>query len=186
MKKMIIAVVSALAFSCNTASEKTIPPDETKNITTKADMNMAGYTATYSTSFEMGDSKNAEAILALYKDWDNGNLDPSKSLFADSIHFYTNDGNIIHGHRDSAIASMQHYRDMFSSIKSTVHAIFPIKSVDKNENWVCIWATEVNTTKEGKTDSTRLQETWRFNKKGKIDLLYQYNANATPPDHPNR
>jgi len=49
--------------------------------------NMSGYEATYSRSFEMGDAKNAEAVLAIWKDWDNGNLNPSKGLFADSVTF---------------------------------------------------------------------------------------------------
>ena len=33
----------------------------------------------------MGDVKNAEAVLAFWKDWDNGNLEPSKEHFADSV-----------------------------------------------------------------------------------------------------
>ena len=61
-----------------------------------------------------------------------------------------------------------------------MHAIFPVKSTDKNEDWVCIWGTEVNTDKKGKTDSVHLQETWRFNKDGKIDLLYQHSRVAKP------
>lgn len=135
---------------------------------------MPGYTANYSTSFEIGDPKNAEAVLAVYKDWDNGSLEPSKNLFADSVSFFAIDGNLIAGQRNSFVAEVQNFCDMFSAIKSTVHGIFPVKSTDKNENWVCVWATEVNTNKKGKTDSVQLQETWRFNKDGKIDLLYQY------------
>lgn len=130
---------------------------------------------------KLGDPKNAEAVLALYKYWDDGNLGPSKVLFADSIEFYFSDGSEVKGSRDSAIATTQNFRNTFSAIKSTVHGIMPVKSIDKNENWVCIWATEVNTTKAGKTDSMHLQETWRFNKDGKIDLLYQYSSVAAPP-----
>ena len=180
MKKIFIAVMAASILSCNTPSEKTNSAGETKAVTSKTDPDMSGYTATYSSSFEMGDPKHSEAVLALYKAWDNGNLESSKAFFADSIHFYLSDGSVIEGLRDSTIATMQHYRDMFSAMKNTVHAVFPVKSIDKNENWVCIWATEVN-TKAGKTDSTSLQETWRFNKDGKIDLLYQYGAKPPKP-----
>lgn len=177
MKQIFIAVLAACIFACNTA-EKT-PPGETKAVpATKAEINLAGYSPTYSVSFEMGDSKHAEAVLALWKDWDSGNLEPSKMLFADSVRFYTYDGSLITGPRDSAVAGAQNYRNMFSAIKSTVHAIFPIKSTDKNEDWVCIWGTEVNTDKKGKIDSVHLQETWRFNKDGKIDLLYQHSRVA--------
>lgn len=176
----IIVVVACIIIACNNAKN---PPEETKAVnSTKAIgiSNTSGYTPTYSSSFEMGDVKNAETVLALWKDWDNGNLEPSKMNFADSMSFYTSDGSVIAGPKDSALAGAQSFRDMFSSVKTTLHAIFPIKTADKNEDWVCAWGTEVYTDKTGKTDSTHIQETWRFNKNGKIDLLYQYSRMAKP------
>ena len=180
MKQMFIVVLAAFAFACNTAEKS--PPGETNAATTtsKAGINTSGYSISYSSSFEMGDSKHSEAVLALWKDWDNGNLETSKMLFADSVSFFTSDGSVISGPRDSALAGVQNFRNMYSAIKSTVHAIFPVKSNDDNANWVCIWGTEVNTDKKGKVDSMHLQETWRFNKKGKIDLLYQHTRVAKP------
>jgi hypothetical protein len=128
----------------------------------------------------MGDPKQAEMILSLWKDWDNGDLSVSKAQFADTVHFYTGDGSTTEGPKDSAVASMQQYRNMFSSVKSTIHAIFPVKSTDKNENWVCVWGSEVHTDKAGKKDSLYLQETWRFTRDGKIDLLYQHQRPYAP------
>jgi hypothetical protein len=180
MKQIFIIAFTICIIACNNAEKTT--PEETKAVSeTKAAgiSNFSGYTPTYSSSFEIGDVKNAEAILALWKDYDNGNLDPSKGHFADSVTFHTADGSIIAGPRDSAVANVQHYRDMFSAVKSTVHAITPLKS-DKGEEWVGIWGTEVNTDKKGKTDSIHLQETWRFNKDGKIDVFYQYGRVAKP------
>ncbi len=181
MKQIFITVIAASVIACNTA-EKT-SPGETKAVTeTKpaSISNMSGYTASYSTSFELGDVKNAEAILALWKSWDEGNLSTSKQYFADTVSFYVSEGGEITGPRDSTVADAQRYRDMFSAVKSTVHAIFPIKSTDKNQEWVCVWGTEVRTDKKGKTDSIHLQETWRFNSAGKTDLIYQYARVATP------
>ena len=181
MKQILTIALAVCIIACNNA-EKT-PAGETKSDSTARATgisNTSGYTPTYSSSFEMGDAKNAETVLALWKDWDNGNLEPSKMLFADSVSFYTADGSVIAGPRDSAVANAQNYRNTFSSVKSTMHAIFPVKSTDKNEDWVCIWGTEVNTDKKGKTDSVHLQETWRFNKDGKIDLLYQHSRVAKP------
>jgi hypothetical protein len=143
--------------------------------------NMSGYTPTYSASFAMGDAGNAETVLALYKSWDNGNLEPQKNSFADSVNFYFSDGRVIGARRDSAIATMQAHRNMFSAVKNTVNAIFPAKSVDKNVNFVCIWATEYTTDKKGKKDSIDLQETWGFDKDGKVNLVYQYSKAMKPP-----
>jgi hypothetical protein len=181
MKQILIVIAATGIIACNNA-EKT-PTEETKAVSsTKASgiVNTSGYSPTYSSSFEIGDVKNAEAVLALWKDYDGGNLEPSKVHFADSVTFYTADGSVISGAKDSAVANVQHYRDMFSTVKSTVHAIFPIKSIDKDEDWVGIWGTEVSTDKKGKTDSVYLQETWRFNKEGKINLLYQHSRVAKP------
>jgi len=178
MKKMFIVAIAVSLIACNSGENKTAAFSG-KDSTAKT-INTAPYTATYSSSFEMGDSKNAETVISLWNDWDNGNLEPSKKLFADTIHFYTSDGSVIEGPRDSAVAGAQSFRNMFTAVKSTLHAVFPIKSTDKNENWVCIWGTEVNTDKNGKVDSVHLQETWRFNKDGKIDLLYQHGRVAKP------
>lgn len=181
MQKFIVAIMALTIVSCNSDDKKTAEDGKVKEeAASTAPMNMSGYTPTYSASFEMGDPKHAEMVLELWKDFDNGNLAPSKGFFADTMHLYISDGTVIEGPRDSVVASVQGWRDMFSSVKSTVHAVMPVKSKDKNENWVLIWGTEVHTEKSsGKTDSVNLQETWRF-KAGKIDLLYQHMRPAGP------
>ena len=55
-----------------------------------------------------------------------------------------------------------------------VDAVTALRSTDKNENWALVWGMETSTDMKGKVDSTNLMETWRFNKDGKVDLLYQY------------
>jgi hypothetical protein len=59
-----------------------------------------------------------------------------------------------------------------------VDAIMAVKSTEKNENWALAWGMEKNTDKKGKIDSSYIQETWRFNKAGKADLMYQYRQAA--------
>lgn len=181
MKQIFAIAIAICIIACNNAEKTT--PEETKavNETRPASIsNMSGYTPSYSASFEPGDAKNAEAILSLWKAWDEGDLGPTKQLFADSVTFYFSDGSEMKGPKDSTTASAQAYRNTFSTVKSTMHAIFPTKSTDKNQEWVCIWGTEVRTDKKGKTDSVHLQETWRFNSAGKVDLLYQYSQVAKP------
>ena len=180
MQKILIAVLSVLLFSCNAEEKK-----ETENKATTPEVSSTlPYTAIYSSKFEMGDAKNAEAILAAWKSWDDGNLQTSRKLFADTMHFYLRDGSEMHGPTDSTLAGAQLFRNTFSTVKSTVHMYMPLKSTDKNENWVCIWGTEVSTYKQGKIDSVGLQETWRFNKDGKIDLVYQFGRSLVPASTP--
>jgi hypothetical protein len=51
-------------------------------------------------------------------------------------------------------------------------------STDKKENWVLVWAKEINTSAGGKKDTVELMETWRINKDGKADMLLQYDRHA--------
>lgn len=179
MKKTFIVILAAVFISCNSNEKKEATDAMTK---TKPDstMNMSGYTPTYSASFEMGDPKQAEIVFMLWKAWENGDLTPAKTHFADSVEFYTADGSKIAGSLDSTFNTMQTYRNSFSKIGTAIHAIFPVKSTDKNENWVCVWGTEYQTDKNGKVDSIDVQETWRFNKNGKVDLMYQFMRPTTP------
>ena len=68
--------------------------------------------------------------------------------------------------------------NMKSWIADTINAVMPVYSTDKKENWVLVWATEINTDKTGKTDTVQLMETWRINKDGKADVLYQYDRHT--------
>ena len=188
MTKIFMAIIAIALVSCSTA-EKETPKEEATAGTSVTETSpsvatvtsLSGYKPDYSASFAIGDVKNAETVLALYKSWDSGNLDPLKGSFSDSVEFYGSDGNIVTGRRDSALAQMQAFRNNFSEVKNTVHAVFPVKSVDKNENFVCIWSTEYFTDKKGKKDSIQLQETWRFDKDGKVNWVLQYSSKPPKP-----
>ncbi|MBL7745550.1 MAG: hypothetical protein JNN00_18915 [Chitinophagaceae bacterium] len=181
MQKILITALAVILFSCHAEDKKEA---DTKSASKTEPAANLPYTATYSSKFEMGDPKHVETIMKLWKSWDDGDLSKDSSLFADTIYIYTRDGSKSEGPRDSVNAGAQAYRNMFSSVKSTMHAIFPVKSTDKNENWVCVWGTEVSIDKQGKKDSVSLQETWRFNKAGKVDLLYQHGMPLMPASAP--
>lgn len=171
MQKLFVAIIALAILSCNSKDKKEGEKEKDK---TTAPLNMSGYTVDYSTSFEIGDPKNMETILGLWKMWDEGNLEPGKSLFADSVHFYLRDGNAIEGPLDSAFARMVDFRSTLTSVKSLIHTVVALKSTDKGDQWVLIWGNENSTDKGGKTESVELHEAWMFNKNGKISTVYQY------------
>jgi hypothetical protein len=131
------------------------------------------YEIGYSAQFEIGDVEQSKKILDIWKDFDNGDVTVHKDYFADSIELHFPDGSMMHNVKDSVLAVTNSWRKGYSEVKSYVDAIIPLRSIDKKENWVTVWGKEVHTMK-GKTDSVDLQETWRFNKDGKIDFLLQY------------
>lgn len=141
------------------------------------------YEIGYSSKFTMGDPRNAESVLALWKSWEGGDLSTSKDLFADSVEIYLADGSKIAGPRDSVLAGAQQFRSSLSSSVPSVDVIFAARSTDKNEEWALVWGKEVNTSKDGKVDSVYLHEAWRFNKDGKTDRMFQYAVPGTPPQN---
>jgi len=107
-------------------------------------------------------------------------LSKGKDLFADSLEMHTADGSMMKGPRDSILAMAQQYRTSLGTAVSSVEAVTSLRSTDKNENWGLVWGMEKD-TKGNKVDSFYLQETWRINKDGKTDLMYQYRQNAPSP-----
>ena len=180
---MIMAGFSLLLACNNSPKEEvaSISPNKDSSTSASTENISYPYTATYSSKFEIGDPKHAQMILNLWKDWDNGTLANSKNAFADTVSMYFWDGTMMHTSRDSALAAAQKMRNTYSSVKSRVDAFIPLRSTDKNENWVTVWGMETHTDKKGKVDSVNLQETWRINKDGKTDLVYQFASMTKPP-----
>ena len=189
MKKILIVALTATFAACNSSSDKakvdSMNADTTA--TTAATKMMpdinSPYRVSYSSKFEMGDPKNAETVLNLWKDWDNNNLANGKNSFADTVEFNFSDGSKLRASRDSALAVAQKIRDSQASITSTIDAVMSVKSLmnnlsprpeDQNENWAVLWGEERVTDKKGRKDSSAIQEIWRLNKDGKVDLVYQY------------
>lgn len=184
MKKLCVlsAVVILAACNSNESSNKDAMSDSVKAVSeTTMPAIKSPYPINYSSDFEKDDPKNAETLLALWKDWDNGDLTAGKDMFADSVEMHFSDGSSMHATKDSVIAAAQKFRSTFASAVSSVDAVMASKSVDKNEHWALIWGKEVDTDKKGKVDSFYLQETWRFNNDGKANLMYQFRQAATPP-----
>jgi len=180
MKKVLLAVFAISFLSCNnepaavaTAEAKPMVP-----------ANMHGFTPNYSASFVMDSAANTETVLALWNDWKTGDLAPSRPSFADSVSLFLPDGSSMSGPTDEIMKNMMGYRSTFKSIDVGVDAVFAVKSTDKDENWVAIWGTEIQTDMTGKVDTVSLQETWRFNKAGKVNMMFQAARKGMLPPAP--
>ena len=136
------------------------------------------YAAEYSSRFKIGNQEYSRMILQLWKDWDNNQLDLHNDYFSDTLTFQAPTGEVIHG-KDKFTASGRQQRDMFSNVKSSVEAWVPIRSMDKNQDWVAVWGREEDTGKDGKVSTNMIHEIWGFNKDGKIVFYRQYTA--APP-----
>ena len=179
MKKLIAFLAVIVFVSCENKKSADGPPEEAKP---SVPSNTSGFTAGYSFSFVMDPATNTEVVLALWKDWKDGDISKNRSHFADSLTLILSDGSVMTGNTDELLKNMQEYRNSYKSIDVAVNTAFAVKSTDKDAHWVSIWGTEIQTDNAGKVDSVSLNETWRFNKEGKVDRMLQYlRKGITPP-----
>lgn len=172
----LAASVSALLLltACGT------PAGEEKKADEKATVSLP-YTPSYSSSFEIGNPAYSATILqGSWKDWEENKLENMKNWVADSIVAYQSDNSVIRG-ADSLMARWKRARAQYTSVIDTVDAVIPVYSTDKKENWVLVWAKEINTKDDGTKDTVYLMETWRINKDGKADLLSQFDRAKRKP-----
>ena len=165
---------AALFTACS--NEKKSDTDSSDAKTGKSSVTLP-YTASYSSSFEMGNPEYSATILqGSWKDWENNKLDNMKNWAADTIVAFQSDDTMIRG-VDSLMATWTRARSKYTSVIDSIDAVFPVYSTDQKENWVLVWAREINTKADGSKDTIALMETWRINKDGKADLLLQYDRN---------
>ena len=98
MRKIFAAVFTVSLFACTDSDTKTAR-ETTENTEVKANTpaNTYGFTPAYSASFVMDSAKNTETVLALWKEWKDGDLSQSRSHFADTVSFFMADGTSMSG-----------------------------------------------------------------------------------------
>ena len=173
MKKIYstLLIVSLVLLACQ--SENSSEPVAGDSAVDKPAVALP-FTPSYSSSFEIGNPAHSALILqGSWKDWETNNLDNMKNWIADTIVAFHSNGNTLYG-ADSMIANWKRVRARYTSVIDTVQAVISTRSTDRNEEWVLVWAKEINTTADGKKDTVEIMETWKMNKAGKADLLFQY------------
>lgn len=179
MKRLLVTVCAlALVFVCkeSVAQQKQMIKKQVKmNKVVRMDNMSYPYTASYSSNFTIGNPADAKMVMELWKDLDDNSF--THDYIADTAVMYFADGTMAKG-GDSILAGVQKYRSSMSNVTSTVDAVVPLKSVDRNENWVAIWGTDSSTSPDGKVEKRDINEIWRFNKDGKVDFMKQFTAKS--------
>jgi hypothetical protein len=167
----LVFVLASIILACT--PEKKSEVKETPAVQETIPLNLP-YELSYSSSFEMGNPAYAEMIVqGSWKDWETNNLDNMVNWVSDTITAYHSNNVVVHG-LDSMMARWKSARADYSSSNTTLHAVMSVRSIDRDEDWVFVWATSIDTKTDGAIDTVALMETWRINSAGKADMLLQF------------
>lgn len=169
MRKVLFFIVLASCIACNSGKEAKV-----KSMESTASENIVYPAGIVPKKFVIGDANITANMLEVYKGWEDNNFELIKKHLADSMMVYGADGSVFGGTRDSAIAQMQAFRNMYKSMKPQYYGFVTLKDMDEDETWFDMWYKEYQTDLNGKTDSMELNENWKINKEGKAYSLYQF------------
>lgn len=173
MKKLLFTMVGVgILSACSNNTNEPASKESTAQTTSVT----LPFPISYSSDFEIGDKKFAQSVLEISKDYDNNTIPNSKEKFADSILFRLSDGTVLQGPKDSVLAAVTGARSSFATASDYFYSVVVLKPKGKDETWVSCWEKEVDVMKDGKKDSTLINENWKFNKDGKIYEIYQFTA----------
>jgi hypothetical protein len=134
----------------------------------KKDTAAMPYKAMYSSDIVFSDSmKNVRAVLQSMKDWEDNKLANAPAYFGDTVKMDFWNGSSMNMKRDSMVKMGQKMRDSLASSKITVWVYTNLHAKDKNEDWVNVWYTQIDTYKNGKVDSAEYEDD-NLMKNGKI------------------
>ena len=172
--KQTVCILSLLIFALSLQAQDTKTKIKTKG---NAPAMMLPYTAHYSSQFKIGNPAHAEMVLQLWKDYDDNDFGKHAAWFADTMQMISTSGLVTKG-KAANMEAIKKYRSSLTSASSTVDAWIPLRSIDKNEDWVAIWGTETDTYADGHTEKSEIHEIWQINKDGKVVFIKQYTGKS--------
>lgn len=179
MKKILFVVVTAfvlVACNQNSAEDNTSKSAPGKDSASKLSY---AYTATYSSQVELGaHPEYAQNALQAWKLLEENKIDEIKQYFADTLTFESAEGWRFHGPTDSMLAMLKKQSASLDSLRVDIDVWQTAHLKDVNADYVNIWATERSYPKNGKPDTTRVNENWMV-RDGKFVYINQYKSKVS-------
>ncbi len=172
MKRIILlAIIISIFISCNTNS-----PQSTASAANAKDTLTYAYTALYSSDLTVpSHPEYAQKVLAVWKMYENKQIDSMKKYYADTVTYDDAQGNHYYGPSAGLLDVAKKEMEKMDSLRFDIDMWESVHSNDKNEDWVNIWCKERAYPKGGKADTSLMFEKWVI-KDGKISYFNQYYA----------
>jgi hypothetical protein len=131
------------------------------------------YSANYSSNFKVATHDLSSIVLQLYKGYESNDFS-KEAWFADTVMAVLPNGEVLQG-KETVLGTFKQARQDDGNTTFTFDAIIPLTSVDRKENWVCLWGA--SQTDKGKSEFHAI---WRLNKNKKVDFIKLFNVQPRP------
>jgi hypothetical protein len=175
-KFFILSAVSALIISCNSNTSSMPEPKDSIEPVVKEEVPVNFlYPSAYPSDWKIGDPQNIVKVQELYKIMlSDSNYEAMQPYFADSVINVLFDNRKVKLSALEFINSVKQFRKGYKALNEDFRNYVSLRSDSQNIDMVLLWLKEKGVRKNGKVDSSGYQETWRFNKEGKIDYRSTY------------
>ena len=169
-KLILLLAITAFVLSCN--SGETAAP-ETKDTAAAAvpekTVNFI-YPSHYASDWKIGDPEYIVKVQELYRIMlSDSNYEAMLPYLADTVHNVLFDNRKLNLSAQDFVNTVKEFRGGFKTLNEDFRSYVSLRSDSQDLNMVMLWIKEKGVRKNGKVDSSGYQETWRFNKDGKID-----------------
>jgi len=125
------------------------------------------YTSTYSAQWTKGDSSNTEVVMKFMKSWENNSIDTS--LLSNFVYFKNNWEK-----KESIMDNLRIELNNFAKWKFSVSSIIPVKSIDRNENWVIVYGTLNKRDFKDNMTAINFTQWYKVNKENRIEFFKEF------------
>ena len=172
--RFITLTLLLLAFSYgNAQSTKTSARKKSEKIDLGQKEVNYPYPLAYSAKFKFIDPEKGKMVLNFCKNFENNTIENSKDIFADKVSIDLPKLKL-KDNRDNVLSAFKSYRNTFTSFKTELDVVMSVKSTDKGDDWVLVWAIDKYTGKDNVEHSVKYQQVWLINKEGKISFMEQF------------
>jgi hypothetical protein len=178
MQKTIICCLLLCGAACNSDTKNSEKKDTATTGEPKIEMTSSAATTASSSlppyvvfkNWEVGDPRNAELVLNVYKAWDKNTPGEMATYFADSAAYDLPDGNRRTTNNKNVEATFRKWRSGYKETSNIPFSLISLHSKDRQQDWVIAWTWNKWTTKAGGKDSMLYCDNWRI-RDGKIEYL---------------
>jgi hypothetical protein len=125
------------------------------------------YTSSYSSQWTNGDSINTRIVMKFMESWEKNAIDTS--LLSPWVYYKYNWEN-----KQSFFDKLKTDRDKFAKCKIKLSSIIPVKTTDRNEDWVVVYAGVDYTDLNGNLSTTNFTQWYKINKDKKIEFFKEF------------